>query len=368
MKNQLLPKRTTLSSECARVLSLRIHQGEWPQYLPGERRLAELFQVGRDTIRAALLELEQQGLLLGSKPGTRRKINRSALAQSDLSHHQHQRPLKIGILSPVPIERMAQPLLLEIDHIRDLLAARSGSIHVFSPPWFESQHPDKKLEKLISTEQCSAWLLVRSSQSIQTWFEQSKVPCLIRGYPHPGVILPHLDIDWQATAHHAASTLWRLGHREVGILVPPGHLGGVTAAVAGAHQFADTKPDFHIAELPEAGTVSGIIKMFELMLKRSPRPSALIATRARQVATVLGCAARARLYIPEELSLISLSNELFLEQLLPTVTRYHLAPNTIARQVLRRLKRIADQGNQINPSPWLTPDMIKGASVSQLPS
>ncbi len=360
MEKALMPRKESLVGECARVLALRIRRREWDGDLPGERRLAELLQVGRDTIRAALVELEHQGLLEPARPGARRRI---ALNNGQAKPRRPQ-ALKVGLLSPVPLERMLQPLLVEIDHIRGLLAARGGALHVFSPSWFHSPHPAKQLDRLIAAENCAVWILVRSGRSLQTWFEEHRLPCLIRGYPQPGIQLTHIDIDWQATARHAASTLWRLGHRQVGIMVPPQSLGGVAAAVAGAREFAETESGFSIIELPEDGSANGVVKMFERMRRMHVPPTALIAIRPRQVATVLGCAARARLLVPEDLSLVSLGREPFLEQLVPSISGYHLDPAAVARQVVRRLNQLSDGGG-VTANPWLTPDLVKGDSIAR---
>ena len=41
----------------------RIASGEWTDRLPGERRLADMLQVGRDTVRLMLSELTAEGLI-----------------------------------------------------------------------------------------------------------------------------------------------------------------------------------------------------------------------------------------------------------------------------------------------------------------
>ena len=69
-----MPQRGSLVAECVRVMRLRIEAGEWTGSLPGERRLAELLQVGRDTVRLTLAELESQGLLEPAEAGKRRQV------------------------------------------------------------------------------------------------------------------------------------------------------------------------------------------------------------------------------------------------------------------------------------------------------
>lgn len=354
----LLPSRGSLVAECVRVIRLRIGAGEWSGMLPGERRLAEVLQVGRDTVRATLAELEAEGWLEPAEAGKRRRIVASRIGPRS----EEPRMLKVGLLAPATLERMPQPLLLEIDHIRSALAAKGGSLEWFAPGWFDHKHPAKRLAELVEEERCPAWILVRSGAAIQRWFEERRLHCLVRGYPHPGITLPHLDVDWEATARHAAGQLWRLGHRRVGIMIPPDRLGGVAAAVAGACSLRED--GFEVLELQESGSVEGMIRMFNRALQLKQPPSALIATRTRQVATVLGCAARAGLRVPEQLSLISLAREPFLEQLVPEITGYRIDAAAVARQVVRRLEQLMAGNSSPGSSPWLTPEVVKGASVA----
>jgi LacI family transcriptional regulator len=197
---------------------------------------------------------------------------------------------------------------------------------------------------------------------MQRWFANQGIPCLVRGTTFHGITLPFLDVDWQATARHAAGMLWRLGHRHVAIMTPPDRLRGVELAVQGAREIHES--EFTITELAENGTATGIERIFGRAMRLQHRPTAIIAIRPRQVATLYGCATRAGMRVPDDLSLVSLAREPFLEYLLPEVTGYGIEPEIIAKQVLRRLEQLAS-GN-INPSgnPWLVPDTIKGHSIA----
>jgi DNA-binding LacI/PurR family transcriptional regulator len=354
-----MPARSSLVLECVRVMQVRIEAGEWPQALPGERRLAEILQVGRDTIRLALQQLERDGLLAPADAGSRRRIlgrvsKRPTIDQS----------LKIGLLAHRRLEQLPQPMLLEIDRIRDALADKGGSLEVFAPGWYEQRNPEKRLENLTQEERCGAWILLRSSAAVQGWFMKRRIPGLIRGYPHPGIEMPHLDVDWEATARHAAGQLWRMGHRRVIILTPAETLMGVEAAVRGVMSLGEA--DFEAAVVVEDGTTAGVCRMLGRALNFKHKPTAVIATRPRQAATALSWLANQGVRVPEDLSLISLAWEPFLDHLVPEISGYRVDPEAVAKMSVRRLERLAHGDPSPGGNAWITPMVVKGRSVGKV--
>ncbi|MEK7951455.1 substrate-binding domain-containing protein [Luteolibacter soli] len=360
MTSAPMPSRGNLVAECVRVMHLRISAGEWPRLLPGERRLAETLQVGRDTIRLALQQLERDGVLAPADAGARRRVIHSggeAVREKNLT-------LKIGVLAHRRLELLPQPMLLEIDQVREALSSKGASLEVFAPAWYEQKNPAKRLEDFIGEHPCTAWMLLRSSAAVQGWFMKARIPVLIRGYPHPGITLPHLDIDWQATAHHAAGQLWRMGHRRVVVLSPAETLMGVEAAVRGVVELGE--PGFEATALVENGTSGGVGRVLARALNFKSPPTAIIATRPRQAATALTWLASQGLQVPRHLSLISLGWEPFLDHLVPEITGYRIDPEAVAKLVVRRLERIATGDPNPGGNAWITPETVKGASVGKV--
>ncbi|WP_193211260.1 substrate-binding domain-containing protein [Luteolibacter marinus] len=352
-----MPSRGNLVAECVRVMQLRIAAGEWRGLLPGERRLAEALQVGRDTVRLAVQQLEREGVLGTAEAGSRRRIVGAPLAEQGIDKW----PLRIGLLAHRRLEQLPQPVLLEIDRIRDALAGRNGSLEVFAPAWYEQRNPAKRLAAMVADERCSAWVLLRSSAAVQEWFSRSGRPCLIRGYPHPGIDLPHLDVDWHATARHAAGRLWRMGHRRVAVLSPAEPLKGVEAAVRGVMELGE--PGFEATTLVEDGSTAGVIRVLRRALKFSPAPSAILATRPRQAATALTWLASQGVKVPQDLSLICLAWEPFLDHLVPEISGYRIDPEAVAKLVVRRLERLAAGDTNPGGNAWISPLTVKGESV-----
>ena len=353
-----MPARGNLVVECARVIRLRIIDGEWHGTLPGERVLAQLLQVGRDTVRLALQQLERERVVSQVRSGSKRIIQLEPVQPAG----ERERALRIGMLSPFRLEQLSQPMLFEVDHLRCALAEKGGSLDLFAPGWYDHKDPTRNLAQLTEREPCNAWILFRSSPQIQRWFAKADVPCLVRGYPHPQVDLSHLDVDWEATSRHAAGRLWRVGHRRVGILVPNEKLRGVTAAVKGAMELGEA--DFSVFEIPENGSVPGVIQALARALKQTPPPTALIATRPRQVATVMTWLASKSIRVPNHISLVSLAHEPFLDHLVPAVSGYRVNPEAVSKQVIRRIEALVAGNPGRGGHSWITPEIVKGESLA----
>jgi len=353
----MIPLRSSLVGECVRVMKSRIAQGDWSGDLPGERRIADTLQVGRDTVRLALQQLEKEGVISSAAKGTRRKV----LAHKSASMGSDQQVIRVGMLSSKNLELLPQPTLLEVDRIRMALASLGGSLAVFSPSWFHSSRPGKRLRELLKEEPCSAWILHRSTAAIQRTMQKAGAPCLIRGYPHEGITLPHLDIDWAAAGRHGAGALWRLGHRRVAVLTPPDALMGVRAAVHGISSLGE--PGFEVIVIEEDGTAEGTAKALNRVFRTKRPPTAVIASRPRQTVTTLSWLNLQGLRVPDDISLLSLGHEPFLDHMLPEISGYWTSPEMVARRLVRRIEVLCQGHGRSGGSPWINPDFRRGNSI-----
>ena len=93
-KRHLLPQRPSLVALTLEAMRAGLRTGLWRDHLPGERDLCERFQVSRPTVRAALAQLQREGLLELTH-GQRRRILATPRAQAPGPWRK-----VIGLLSP----------------------------------------------------------------------------------------------------------------------------------------------------------------------------------------------------------------------------------------------------------------------------
>jgi len=358
-----LPQRTSLATEAAKVIIKMIESGEIKKQLPGERTMAERLQIGRDTLRGALKQLESTGWISGSQHGKRRKILKQVIRQAD----DQKATKRIGMLSPKRIEDMPPTMLTELDNLRDMLSKRGYTLDVHSPGIFHMQRPEARLKAFMEESPCDAWVLYQTSKPIQEYFQKHNIPCIVRGYPHANVQLPHLDGDWRAATIHAASILTRSGHKSIGIVVPDAELEGLKVAQDGLRSVIEgpnINGTLHVIQ--ECRSASSVIDAFQASLREPIPPTALVVTRSRHVLTLLSWLASAGIRIPRDISLIALTHEYWFEHLYPAISHYYLPPANMARSIMRQLLYFVEQGANEASGHLIIPEFKSGSSVKQI--
>ena len=354
----LVPQRNSLLSATTSVLRDAILSGEWVKELPGERKLCERMQVGRDTLRLALKQIEREGLIGKSALGCRRPIHWRAKGGG-------RKPLTdtrvIVYLTPHRLEKLAATALAEVDVLRGQLAESGFRLDIVNSPAFEMNRPGKSLEKLIAERKASAWILHQSTEPMQRWFFDHSLPCLLHGLPQEGIDLPFVDLDYYAIGRHAGGFLTGRGHHRVTMIRPGKGLRGLDLAEEGLREALASTP----LVIHDGGTLVGLRRQIEILLGTKEPPTALVVTRSSQVLTVLTCLAQHGKRVPYDLSLVSLDYSPFHDHLVPQVACYRIDINHSARLLVKKVLELASSGSTTRSAQAMMPDFIPGESVAK---
>lgn len=354
-------QRASLIDQLCTALREGLARGDWPEWLPSERRLCADLRVGRNSLRAALQRLADEGLLevvagQGTR-STRRTPRRNAKEKR-----------VVGLLSPLPLEQLRPRQALWVDELRGILAEAGCLLRfIASPPCFRS-NPAVALERLVSQEACGCWILVRSSRACQEWFSRRKVPCVIAGSCHEGVDLPFVDLNYRAMCRHAATTLLQLGHRRIAFLTQPadaaGDLNSETGFMEGVRLF------------PAAGAEGTIVhhdldrdsvaRCVRRLMTGAPAPTALLINQSYHYLTVFSVLAGLGRRIPADVSLLCRDEDRFLSYLEPEPARYVEDPHLFARKLARITTGLMRERPAKTPRVQIIPRLTPGASVARV--
>lgn len=349
-----LPRRASRATEAAEFLRQRILSGVWPRLLPGEMDLASQLQVGRNTLRAALAQLESEGLIK-TQMGRRREVTVHL-------HEAHPTAQQTALLLlGTPYHALAISTLLWIDTLRSYLSGVGWHLHVRVESTAFRRHPEAVLETLVMDHPGAVWILHRSTSVMQEWFQKQGLQTVIAGTQHAGISLPQVDTDYRAVSRHAASRLIGLGHRQLLILAARQQLAGDTESIAGFREALGDQAQVEITAHNE--TPAGVISCLRQALEQKPQTTGIFVLRADHFATALTWLLQQGYQVPNQISLISRDEEPFLQHLCPEPTRYQRSAETFAKK-LARLVTTCGESTRRQSTTLLMPDFIRGGTLS----
>lgn len=350
------PQRVSLVSLTARSLLEAMQAGHWQGHLPGERDLCARLQVSRHTLRAALAELQRDGLLEVSER-QRRRIQLK-MASPKAGHSS-----VIALLSSRPLIAMSPSAVVMVDELRDQLSRAGFTLEMHVTPACFTAKPARALEALTTRSPAAVWILFSSLEPMQSWFLRHQLPCLVVGSSPRGIALPSIDADYRALCRHAGAMLRRKGHRHIVLLRPVGEFGGDIESENGlieAMQGGET-PTFQV--LRHNGSPEHVCAVLEQAMRGPNPPTACVVARAVHVLTVMMYLQRQGKRIPQDMAVVSRDDETFLQHAVPGVTRYAADPAQFARTVSKAARQLAETGILPPKAIRLMPQFVRGETV-----
>lgn len=354
------PHKVSLIAQTKAVLLEGMLQRRWQHELPGERILSRELRISRWTLRAALAELNRSGHL---------KISQGmpcAITPRALRHRSTQPPSrKVALLVPAPLSKLRLFVSLWVDELRIILNEHGIQLSIHDSAKAYRSNPHHTLENLVGNHPHNDWLLLLSTQAMQEWFQQREEFALVAGTRFEGIKLPAIDIASHAAGVHAAHTLLGLGHRQIALFKPAVSNAGVLATEAGLRE-AISKVHNGSASMTVRSCgedPAEICRTVDRVLAEPIRPTVFVGARAASLLTVFSHLMRLKLRIPQDISLLSIEWEPFLDMVVPRVAHYEISPAQLARQIARGFLR-PRWGN--TEASYLTPQFVSGGSLRRI--
>lgn len=352
------PQRVSLVDLTAASLREALAAGHWRESLPGERELRARLGVSRQTLRAALAVLEQEGRLTTSSR-RRRSVQASGLAMAAESSRV------VAAVSGWPLAAMSPNSLLLVDELREKLAQAGFHLEVHVSPACFSGRPGRALEALTHRSPAAVWLLLGALKAPQDWFRQQGLPCLVLGSSGPDSGLPSVDADHRAACRHAGGQLRLRGHRSVALIRPELDFGGDVESEEGLREglggAAADAPLLHV--LRHDGSREKVCALLDQALLARRPPTACVVARAAHVLTVITYLAGRGLKIPGDMAVVARDDEPFLAHLVPEVTRYVVNGRQFASTVSKAVRQLAEGGTLPVKAVRLMPEYLRGGTL-----
>lgn len=353
----LLPQRLSLMAQTVQSLREGIRAGHWRSHLPGERELCAHLQVGRNTLRAALNELQRKGWLEVVQ-GQRRRIKSMGTRGA-----ANIRKRVVAVLSPSAFLAMSPAGMFLIDALRDRLTQAGCEVEFHVNRACFSERPARALEKLVRDHPATVWLLSVSKEPMQRWFIQRQLPCLVMGSCRRDIPLLSVDADYLAACRHAGGVLLRKGHKHVALVLPRGAYGGDADSEKGLREALADTPATRLHVLRHDGSASHLCSLLDEALRLPNPPTAYLVARTIHVLTVMMHLMRRGKRIPQDAAIISRDDDPLLQSATLDVARYSVNLGRFARRVSTAARQLAETGALPAHAIRLTPQFFPGETI-----
>lgn len=349
----LIPQRLSLVAQTAQALRDQIDRQEWSVRLPGEMALAAHFNVGRNTVRAALATLEREGRIKTTN-GRRREVI-----------HQPTRPLppvrRAVLLMSRPIGEFPPSTTLWIHGTRSRLEALGWQFQIFVEPEVYQARAASLLKSMTATRANTVWILHRSTAEMQHWFQTQGQPTVLAGSRHDGISLPNVDFDLRAASRHAAGRFLAHGHRRIAVLRPTERFAGDSDSLAG---FREGLRDANLVEVLCQNNPAGVITALRRLLKSPLPPTGLFILHPEHCVTALTFLLRQGIAIPKDLSVICRDDEPYLNLITPEPTRYRRSARAMALKLSSQVAACVNGGGPGGKSLTIMPASVSGETLA----
>jgi DNA-binding LacI/PurR family transcriptional regulator len=354
-----LPQRQSLVSQALAILKEQIRSGTWDNWFPGEWDLCAQLKISRRTLRAALGQLEREGLLRAGKGRRRRVAVSSRRIRLGPSNN------RVTLLTPEPLSILPPLSMFWIDELREHLHAAGCQLEVHFQRDPQAHPPIGTLEQLVKRTRASVWVLASYTAPVQQWFSRKGLPCLVVGSRHEGVALPSVDIGYRALSRHAAGLLLARGHTRLALLNPESGLAGDLESERGfleaGEHFQRGGGEFLIGH--HDGTRESVCKRLDALLQLRASPTGFLVSGANYALMTLCFLLGKGLRLPRDVALISRNEELFLNYALPSIAHYSANPTLLARKVSRIVMQLV-RGGVSEPRDYrLMPEFVPGETL-----
>ena len=352
-----IPRRLSLSSQITAAMRKAIEGNTWPESLPSERRLCDMFQVSRPTIRTALQQLAKEGLIL-IHHGRRHRL------QTSSRRANAPRNRLVVLVTHQPISHMTLTAYQGISEMRTHLSEHGFTTEVLVCHARSAAAQRRKLETFVQQNRVLCCVLLSLSKELQEWFPAHSIPALVLGSCHPSVKLPSLDVDYRSVCRHAAGVLRGKGHRRIAFIVPNSSVAGDLVSEEGFCEGLARRPSAAVDPLivRHDATNANLTAKLDALFASSRPPTALLVAKPQHVLSVVVYLMKRGIRVPEAISLIARDHDHLFEH---AISHYRFEGETFAHRLSRLMLQMVSQGH-LPPEPNLIfPRYVPAGTVTQ---
>ena len=328
--------RVLMVDQAIAYLRDEIRAGRLRGHLPGVRLLAASLGVSPPTVSAAVRHLVAEGLLIHE--GARKRLR--IAAPDGAGGHARSASRKVLFLTPTPLADLMS-VALEILS-RMMMTRPQWNIRQFAVTSPSGNSSRRRWDALIETEQPDQVVVFSGRPEQARWAAGRNTPVIFLGGDPGPVKVPILGLRASDMLAVTLDHLLALGHRRICLPFcgqPPGLVE--RQRVLFTSKLAEWKipfvPGYHMPTARDdhpASLESLVHKVFELR-----RPTALLALDWNHLLFLMGFVAKRGLRVPEQVSMVLLSEDRNLPWLTPRPAHFRYPLQHLVNRMIRWIEK-----------------------------
>ena len=344
------------AAQVAAHLREEIVRGELKDEIPGYRRLAELLGVNHKTMRAALVLLEDEKLLVSQGSGRCCRVR--------LEEHHAPMGFHVSILPFEDDDRLVGHLRVTIDRLE-----QAGHVASFAGKTLSGLNFDvNRLAQFVRKHPADAWVVIAGSREILEWCAGQPVPFFALAGRSAGLPMAGATIRKSAGITIAVRRLVDLGHRRIVMLVREDRRKPFPGGQE--QNFLDTMETLGVKtgsyNLPDwTDTVDDFHRCLDSLFGHSP-PTALLVDEAPHFFAVQQFLAKRGMAAPRDVSMLCLDPNPCFNWCNPSIAhiRWHTRP--LVSRIVRWADNVA-RGVDDRRNTSIKAEFVEGGTIGPAP-
>ncbi len=345
------------SGQLAEHLKEEIRAGRWTEKMPGETWLVTNLQVGRDTVRAALAQLEEEGVLVSQGQGKRRRIVKNGGTETT-------RKIRVRILL---YEKQARGDIDNSSLLTQLLEAGFGA--EFSAKSLKDLGMDvERVTWYVKQNPADAWVVSAASREVLEWFAGQPTPAIAMYGRHYGLTIAAAYPIMIPGQTEAVRRLVDLGHKRIVMLTreerrKPKLSRPEQAFIDELEAAGIITGDYNLPDWEESR--EGLSRLLNELFRISP-PTVLIFQEAQLFIAARSHLADRGIIAPRDVSLVVAESDPSFGWSDPIPSHIHWDYRPVVRRVVRWARNVA-QGKDDRMKGGTESKFVEGGTIGPVP-
>ena len=344
------------SEQLADYLKEEIRRRTWTVNMPGESWMVTHLQVGRDTVRAAMTHLEEEGVIASRGQGQRRQIV--------MTDEEFSKNYRVTLLLYSSKDRHEE----QVHDIMFQLTQRGYQVEVAPGSLVELGMKVERVAKMVKQVETDAWVIFAAPSDVLEWFAAHSAPAFATYGSFSRCSVAGIGPDKFPAYQEAVRRLVELGHRRIVLLQPEQarkpKTGLLTRRILDEMEIHGISTGaYHLPDW-ERGP-AGLRKCLDRLFELTP-PTALFVEEASEFFAIQHHLAKRGIFAPDDVSLICSDDNPLFEWCEPPVSCIRWSTRPIVRRVVRWVDNVAS-GRDDRRKGFSTSEFVEGGTIGPVP-